>query len=109
MSKNPLRWLSEQVLLAGMRPPLAPQLMMRRPDREEIDLRGKRILLTGASSGIGEAAAAKFARRGATVVVAARRQELLDELVDRITADGGTATAHACDLSDLDAVDELVA
>ncbi|MDG5486030.1 SDR family oxidoreductase [Mycolicibacterium gadium] len=109
MSKNPLRWLSEQVLMAGMRPPLAPQLMMRRPDRDEIELKGKRILLTGASSGIGEAAAAKFARRGATVVVAARRQELLDELVDRITADGGTATAHACDLSDLDAVDELVA
>ena len=39
----------------------------------------------------------------------ARRQELLDELVDRITREGGEATAHAADLSDLDAVDELVA
>ncbi len=109
MSRNPLRWLSDQVLLAGMRPPLAPQLLLRRPDRDEIDLEGKRILLTGASSGIGEAAAEKFARRGATVVVAARRQELLDELVDRIGAAGGSALAHACDLSDLDAVDDLVA
>ncbi len=109
VSKNPLRWLSDQVLLAGMRPPLAPQLLNRRPDRDLVDLRGKRILLTGASSGIGEAAAAKFARRGAVVAVAARRQELLDELVDRISADGGIAQAHACDLSDLDAVDELVA
>lgn len=109
MSRNPLRWLSDQVLLAGMRPPLAPQLMLRRPDRDDIDLGGKRILLTGASSGIGEAAAEKFARRGATVVVAARRQELLDELVDRIGAAGGSALAHACDLSDLDAVDDLVA
>jgi NAD(P)-dependent dehydrogenase (short-subunit alcohol dehydrogenase family) len=109
VSKNPLRWLSDQVLLAGMRPPLAPQLLPRLPDRDPVDLRGKRILLTGASSGIGEAAAAKFARRGAVVVVAARRQELLDELVDRISADGGIAQAHACDLSDLDAVDELVA
>jgi NAD(P)-dependent dehydrogenase (short-subunit alcohol dehydrogenase family) len=109
VSKNPLRWLSEQVLMAGMRPPLAPQLLLRRADRDDIDLDGKRILLTGASSGIGEAAAEKFARRGATVVVAARRQELLDDLVERITAAGGTAKAHACDLSDLDAVDELVA
>ena len=109
MSRNPLRWLSDQVLLAGMRPPLAPQLLLRRPDREDIDLEGKRILLTGASSGIGEAAAEKFARRGATVVVAARRQELLDELVGRITAAGGSAVAHACDLSDLDAVDDLAA
>ena len=92
-----------------MRPPLAPQLLLRRPDRDDVDLEGKRILLTGASSGIGEAAAQKFARRGATVVVVARRQELLDDLVHRITAAGGSAASHACDLSDLDAVDDLVA
>ena len=92
-----------------MRPPLGPQLLLYRPDRGEVDLRGKRILLTGASSGIGEAAAEKFARRGATVVVAARRQELLDALVERITAAGGVAHALACDLADLDAVDQLVA
>ena len=91
-----------------MRPPIPPQLQLCRPGHD-LDLNGKRILLTGASSGIGEAAAEKFARRGATVVVAARRQELLDELVARITDAGGTAQAHACDLSDLDAVDELVA
>jgi NAD(P)-dependent dehydrogenase (short-subunit alcohol dehydrogenase family) len=91
-----------------MRPPIPPQLQLYRP-RRDVELKGKRILLTGASSGIGEAAAEKFARRGATVVVAARRQELLDELVTRITQAGGTAQAHACDLSDLDAVDELVA
>jgi len=108
VSKNPLRWLSDQALLAGMRPPLTPQLL-RRPDRDDVDLDGKRILLTGASSGIGEAAAEKFARRGATVVIAARRQELLDEVVARITTAGGSAVAHACDLSDLDAVDTLVA
>jgi NAD(P)-dependent dehydrogenase (short-subunit alcohol dehydrogenase family) len=106
VSKNPLRRLAEQVVLASMRPPLTPQLLGNRP---AVDLAGKRILLTGASSGIGEAAAEKFARRGATVVVVARRGDLLDALVDRITAAGGTAQAHACDLSDLDAVDELVA
>jgi NAD(P)-dependent dehydrogenase (short-subunit alcohol dehydrogenase family) len=98
--------LTEQFVLASMRPPLGSQLLLYRPDRGEVDLRGKRILLTGASSGIGEAAAEKFARRGATVVVAARRQELLDALVERSSGD---VRAHACDLADLDAVDELVA
>ncbi|HET7668619.1 MAG TPA: SDR family oxidoreductase [Mycobacterium sp.] len=107
MSKSPLRRLSESLLLASMRPALTEQALRRRRDR--VDLTGKRILLTGASSGIGEAAAEKFARRGAKVVVVARRQELLDAVVDRITEAGGDAHAHAVDLSDLDAVDELVA
>jgi NAD(P)-dependent dehydrogenase (short-subunit alcohol dehydrogenase family) len=108
VSKSLLRRLSDQIFLATMRPPVPPQLQLYRPGRD-VDLKGKRILLTGASSGIGEAAAEKFARRGATVVVAARREELLDDLVTRITRAGGTAQAHACDLSDLDAVDALVA
>ncbi|KWX23616.1 short-chain dehydrogenase [Mycolicibacterium wolinskyi] len=105
MSKNPLRALADQVLLTSMRPPLTERLQ----GRDDIELAGKRILLTGASSGIGEAAAEKFAARGATVIAVARRQELLDALVDRITAKGGDARAHAVDLSDLDAVDGLVA
>ena len=106
MSKSPLRRLSEGLLLASMRPPLIDSL---RPRRDPIDLRGKRILVTGASSGIGEAGAVKLAREGATVVVAARRADLLDAVVDRIVDVGGDAKAFACDLSDLDAVDELVA
>ncbi|MBB2989516.1 NAD(P)-dependent dehydrogenase (short-subunit alcohol dehydrogenase family) [Mycolicibacterium iranicum] len=107
-SRNPLRRLADQVVLTSMRPPILPTLL-NRPNRETFSLTGKRVLLTGASSGIGEAAAEKLARRGAVVVAVARRQDLLDQLVTRITADGADARAHACDLSDLDAVDELVA
>jgi len=97
------------VLLASMRPPLSERLLNLRPNRDPIDLKGKRILITGASSGIGEAGAEKLARAGAKVVVVARRQELLDAVAARITAAGGDARALTCDLSDLDAIDELVA
>lgn len=105
MSKNPLRRLAEGLLLASMRPPLTAQLLQ---PRHEVDLRSKRILVTGASSGIGEAGAIKLAKAGAHVIVVARRGELLDAVVERIVAEGGDATAFACDLSDLDAVDALV-
>ncbi len=109
MSKSPLRRLTDQLVLATMRPPAAPQLLVNRPAIKPIDLAGKRILITGASSGIGEVAAEQFARRGATVVVAARRRELLDAVAERITAAGGTALPMPCDVSDMDAVDALVA
>ncbi|TAM72971.1 SDR family oxidoreductase [Mycobacterium sp.] len=109
MSKSPLRRLTDQLVLATMRPPMAPQVLVNRPLIKPIDLAGKRILITGASSGIGEAAAEQFARQRATVVVVARRQELLDALAERITTAGGDAMAIACDISDMDAVDALVA
>ncbi|ORA19657.1 SDR family oxidoreductase [Mycobacterium arosiense] len=109
MSKSPLRRIADQFVLATMRPPMAPQVLANRPLIKPIELAGKRILLTGASSGIGEAAARQFARAGATVVVVARRQELLDALADRIASAGGDAISIPCDVSDLDAVDALVA
>jgi NAD(P)-dependent dehydrogenase (short-subunit alcohol dehydrogenase family) len=109
VTKSPLRRLADELVLASMRPPVAPQFLLYRPDRDVIELKDKRILLTGASSGIGEAAAEKFARRGATVVVVARRKDLLDNLTERINAAGGDAHTIACDLADLDAVDALTA
>ena len=92
-----------------MRPPISPQLLVNRPAIKPVDLGGKRILITGASSGIGEAAAEQFASHGAIVVVVARRQDPLDALAERITTAGGTAMSIPCDLSDMEAVDALVA
>ncbi|CAN5508745.1 SDR family oxidoreductase [soil metagenome] len=80
----------------------------RVPSRSPVELRGKRVLVTGASSGIGAAAAEKFAAQGATVIVVARRAHLLNALVDRVTASGGHAIAIPTDLADLAAVDALV-
>jgi NAD(P)-dependent dehydrogenase (short-subunit alcohol dehydrogenase family) len=109
VSKSPLRRFADQIVLASMRPPISPQLLVNQPAIKPIELGGKRILLTGASSGIGEAGAERLAREGATVVVVARRQDRLDALAERITTAGGTAISIACDVSDLDAVDALVA
>ncbi|MGB0099044.1 MAG: SDR family NAD(P)-dependent oxidoreductase [Nocardioides sp.] len=72
-------------------------------------LAGRTVLITGASSGIGEATALAVARRGATVLLVARRAEELDRVLTAIEAGGGRAAAYPCDLTDLDAVDALVA
>jgi NAD(P)-dependent dehydrogenase (short-subunit alcohol dehydrogenase family) len=63
-------------------------------------LANKVALVTGASSGIGHAAARLFAANGARVLVAARRKPELDALVASIAADGGIALACAGDVSD---------
>ncbi len=73
-----------------------------------VRLQGKRILLTGASSGIGAVAAEKLAARGATVIAVARREQLLSEIVERIIAAGGTAVAIPTDLTDFTQIDALV-
>ena len=62
-------------------------------------LQGKVILITGASSGIGKALAEECARRGASVVLAARRKEKLDTIAAEIREDGGKALAVTTDVS----------
>ncbi len=65
-----------------------------------MQLKGTVAVVTGASSGIGEAAAVALAQRGAKVVLTARRKERLDDLTDRIERAGGTALAIRCDVTD---------
>jgi NADP-dependent 3-hydroxy acid dehydrogenase YdfG len=65
-------------------------------------LDGTVALVTGASSGIGEATAVALAAQGAAVAVAARRKDRLDELVSRISGDGGTALAIEADVTSQD-------
>ena len=72
-------------------------------------LEGRVAVVTGASSGIGEACAVAFAAKGAKVVLAARRAERLASLVDRIEGAGGEALAVATDVTDEAAVDDLFA
>lgn len=66
------------------------------------------ILVTGASSGIGEAAARLFARNGFAVVLAARRKERLDALAAEITAQGGKALAVATDVTRLEDIQTCI-
>src|SRR6202171_1956255 len=63
-------------------------------------LEGRVALVTGASQGIGHACALALAREGATVAVAARNQQKLDELVAQITAAGGKGSAFVMDVAE---------
>jgi short-subunit dehydrogenase len=71
------------------------------------ELQGSRVLVTGASSGIGAGFAEAFAKAGATVGICARRADRLAEVAERCRAAGATVHDWVVDLADLDQVDEL--
>ena len=62
------------------------------------NIKGKVIIITGASSGIGEATAYKLASAGAKLVLGARREDKLRAIADKINADGGEAIYRATDV-----------
>jgi NAD(P)-dependent dehydrogenase (short-subunit alcohol dehydrogenase family) len=70
-------------------------------------VRGKVVLITGASSGIGKATAVKAADAGATVLLVARSLEKLEETKQEIEAGGGIAHIHRCDLADIEDIERM--
>ena len=70
-------------------------------------VRGKIVLITGASSGIGKATAVKAADAGATVLLIARSVDKLEETKEEILAAGGAAHIHRCDLSDMEDIERM--
>ncbi|MCK1623069.1 SDR family oxidoreductase [Bradyrhizobium sp. 147] len=91
--RRSLRWLVPMDASGSSRRPMA----------------GTRVVITGASSGIGRAAALAFAQQGASVALAARRSEVLASLAAECEALGGRALAVQTDVSDAEAVQRLAA
>ncbi|HWH15610.1 MAG TPA: SDR family oxidoreductase, partial [Miltoncostaeaceae bacterium] len=75
---------------------------------ELFDMTGKIACVTGASAGLGVAFAETLSEAGATVVLAARRADALEEVAGRIRARGGTALVQPCDVTDEEQVNALV-
>jgi short-subunit dehydrogenase len=72
------------------------------------DLAGRVAIITGASSGIGEATGRRLAEAGVRVALCARRQERLDRLAEELRAGGREASVHAVDVTDAAAVGRMV-
>jgi NADP-dependent 3-hydroxy acid dehydrogenase YdfG len=72
------------------------------------NIEGKVVVITGASSGLGEAAARHLSAEGATVVLGARRLERIQALAEELTRSGGKALAVATDVTQCDQVKKLV-
>ncbi|MFD3425008.1 SDR family oxidoreductase [Nocardia fluminea] len=97
--------VAQSVLL---NPPALPRVLARLFGGEQHEVAGKTVVLTGASSGVGKAAAHALGRQGARVVLVARNAEPLAEVRDAVRAEGGNAEMITCDLADAEQTDALV-
>jgi short-subunit dehydrogenase len=70
-------------------------------------VKGHPVLITGASSGIGEVTALEIGKAGGTVLLVARTREKLEKVAEEVRELGGTAHVHPCDLSDTDDIDRM--
>ncbi len=95
-----------QVLWSYWTQYLDPRPRLHRAFAKEVH--GKTVVITGASSGIGRETAIKVARAGGIPILVARTLSKLEAERDAIVRSGGEAYAYSCDLSDLEAIDELV-
>src|SRR3712207_375952 len=84
---------------------LDPDLFRERSLAKTID--GKRILITGASSGIGREVALKIGEAGGTVFLVSRTREKLEEVAKEVEDRGGTAYVHPADLSNTDDIERM--
>jgi len=82
---------------------------VRLPVAPSFNLRGKRALITGASSGIGVACASALAQAGAQVHLVARREERLTQIVDALLERGDSASFTSMDITDTAVLSDLVA
>ena len=70
-------------------------------------VKDRTVLITGASSGIGEATALDLGRAGGNVLLVARTREKLEAVADQVVDAGGTAHVHTCDLTDPEDIDRM--
>src|SRR2546423_13886022 len=73
-----------------------------------MSFRGKSVIVTGATSGIGRATAEAFARERASIVLVGRNETVLNEVAGVVRAAGGEATLYATDITAAPAADAVV-
>ena len=108
--KTVARLLNRPVGVAGRFRPFYHLNLIQRargPRTLERAVAGKVVMITGASSGIGEAAALRVGEAGGTVLLVARTREKLEATREQIEAVGGTAFVHPCDLSDIEDIERM--